>query len=310
MSDTAALGFRWAGALLDGLAAAGLRRVVVSPGSRSTPLDAGGAAPSRSAVQMVVDERSAAFFALGLAKAEGRPVALVATSGSAVANGRRRWSRRIWRATPLILLSADRPPELQDCGANQTMEQMGLFGGHVRAFHQLPPPEAEADWLAGFSARVMAVSHAPLAGPVHINVPLREPLTPLEDISPRRSAPTPCWLPGKLHLDAAALAGVESLLVGKGAIICGPGDFGRGFLRRRRSSWPDQRRRADFRRCPFGTAFPGQGRRKLLAHPDQVARNAPPFDWALRFGGDAGLPGDQRLAAAQSERHANRGFGA
>jgi len=284
VSEQAALGFRWAGALLDGLAGAGLRRVVVSPGSRSTPLALAALRHPDLQVQMIVDERSAAFFALGLARAEGRPVALVATSGSAIAN----WLPAVVEAdmsrTPLILLSADRPPELQDCGANQTMEQIGLFGGHVRAFHQLPPPEAETDWLAGFSARVMAASQAPLAGPVHVNVPLREPLTPPENISPSRSAPTPCWLPGKLQLDVAALAGVESLLVGKGAIICGPADLGVDF-----SSavikLADRVNAPIFADVLSGLRFRAKGGENVLAHPDQLARNAPPFDWALRFGG-------------------------
>ena len=284
MSETAALGFRWASALLNGLAAAGLRRVVVSPGSRSTPIALAALRLPALQVQMVVDERSAAFFALGLAKAEGLPVALVATSGSAVAN----WLPAVVEAdmsrTPLILLSADRPPELQDCGANQTMEQMGLFGGHVRAFHQLPPPEAEANWLAGFSARVMAVSQAPLAGPVHVNVPLREPLTPKENISPSRSAPTPCWLPGKLHLDAAALAGVESLLVGRGAIICGPGELGADFCAAV-IKLAERVKAPIFADVLSGLRFRAKGGESVLAHPDQVARNAPPFDWALRFGG-------------------------
>jgi 2-succinyl-5-enolpyruvyl-6-hydroxy-3-cyclohexene-1-carboxylate synthase len=186
--------------------------------------------------------------------------------------------------TPLILLSADRPPELQDCGANQTMEQMGLFGGHVRAFHQLPPPEAETGWLAGFSARVMAASQAPLAGPVHVNVPLREPLTPPANMALTRSAPTPNWLPGKLHLDATAQARIESLLVGKGAIICGPTDLGADFsaavikLAQRLNA-------PIFADVLSGLRFRAKGGDNVLAHPDQLARTAPPFDWALRFGG-------------------------
>ncbi len=309
VSEAAALGFRWAGALLDGLAAAGLRRVVVSPGSRSTPLALAALRHPDLQVQMIVDERSAAFFALGLARAEGRPVALVATSGSAIAN----WLPAVVEADmsrmPLILLSADRPPELQDCGANQTMEQIGLFGGHVRAFHQLPPPEAETDWLAGFSARVMAASQAPLAGPVHVNLPLREPLTPPGNMSPTRSAPTPTWLPGKLHLDAAAQASIESLLVGKGAIICGPSDLGADF-----SSAVDQARRpaqrADFRRCLIGTALPGEGRRQRAGASRSTRPQRAAFRLGVAFWRDAGVPWDQRLAATQPERPANRRLGA
>ncbi len=150
MSDAARLGYEWAQALLDGFARAGLRRVVASPGSRSTPLTLAALRHPDLAVDLIVDERSAGFFALGLAKAENCPVALIATSGSAIAN----WAPAVVEAdmgrVPLILLSADRPPELQDCGANQTMDQSALFGVHVRAFRQLPPPETRTRLAARF----------------------------------------------------------------------------------------------------------------------------------------------------------------
>ncbi|MFA5530557.1 MAG: thiamine pyrophosphate-binding protein, partial [Thiohalomonadaceae bacterium] len=134
MTDTAARNYRWAWALLDGLAAAGVRRVVLAPGSRSTPLALAALRHPLLTVHVSVDERAAGFFALGLARAEALPAVLIATSGSAIAN----WLPAVVEAdmgrVPLILLSADRPPELQDCGANQTMDQLGLFGRHVRAF--------------------------------------------------------------------------------------------------------------------------------------------------------------------------------
>jgi 2-succinyl-5-enolpyruvyl-6-hydroxy-3-cyclohexene-1-carboxylate synthase len=284
LSQTAELGYRWAWALLDGLAAAGLRRVVASPGSRSTPITLAALRHPDLQVHMIVDERSAAFVALGLTKAERVPAALIATSGSAVAN----WLPAVVEAdmarAPLILLSADRPPELQDCGANQTMDQTGLFGGHVRAFHQLPPPEADTGWLAGFSARAMAASRAPLAGPVHINLPLREPLTPTGTLLPSRPAPAPKWLPGKLQLDAGALANVETLLAGNGAIVCGSEDFGADF-RLAVTELAKPARAPIFADILSGLRFSAHRQEAILAHPDQVARNAPLFDWALRFGG-------------------------
>ncbi|KAB2918393.1 MAG: 2-succinyl-5-enolpyruvyl-6-hydroxy-3-cyclohexene-1-carboxylate synthase, partial [Dechloromonas sp.] len=122
MSDTGTLNFLWSQALVAGFAAAGATHAVLSPGSRSTPLAL--ALLRQPAVQctVVVDERCAAFFALGLAKASRRPVLLLATSGSAPAN----WLPAVIEASqsgvPLILLAADRPPELQGCGANQTIE--------------------------------------------------------------------------------------------------------------------------------------------------------------------------------------------
>ena len=283
MSETAELGFRWAWALLDGLAVAGLRRVVVSPGSRSTPLALAALRHPGLQVQVIVDERSAAFFALGLAKAERRPAALVATSGSAAAN----WFPAVVEAdmacAPLILLSADRPPELQNCGANQTMDQINLFGGHVRAFHQLPPAEVETGWLAGFSARVMEISQAPMAGPVHVNLPLREPLTP-KGPPPPRTGLGPRALSGKLRLDDERLGVVEALLAGRGVIVCGPNDLGADFhlvvteLARRV-------RAPIFADALSGLRFGAGGEEMVLAHPDQIARYAPPFDWVLRFGG-------------------------
>ena len=220
--------FRWAGALLDGLARSGVRRIVASPGSRSTPLTLAALRHPGLQTHVVLDERSAGFFGLGLAKAEKRPVVLIATSGSAIAN----WAPAVVEADmakiPLILLSADRPPELQDCGANQTMDQIGLFGRHVRAFHALPPPEEDASWLENFAARIVAQSLFPVSGPVHVNTPLREPLTPREP-APPAGAGGPEILRGRAGLDARQIQHVASLLRGRGIILCGPEDLGAEF---------------------------------------------------------------------------------
>ncbi|PKU21592.1 2-succinyl-5-enolpyruvyl-6-hydroxy-3-cyclohexene-1-carboxylic-acid synthase [Telmatospirillum siberiense] len=166
----------WAEALIGGLAAAGVARAVISPGSRSTPLALACLRHPSLSCRVLLDERTAAFFALGLARAEGRPVALICTSGSAVAN----WHPAVVEADlarlPLILLTADRPPELQDCGANQTIDQRGIFTAQLRACHLLPPAEVESDWLVHLAARAVSQSLWPLSGPVQINVPFREPL--------------------------------------------------------------------------------------------------------------------------------------
>ncbi|MGP0105879.1 2-succinyl-5-enolpyruvyl-6-hydroxy-3-cyclohexene-1-carboxylic-acid synthase [Rhodoblastus sp.] len=284
MSGEAELGFRWAHALLDGLAAAGLRRVVASPGSRSTPLTLAALRHPGLAVQMIVDERSAGFFALGLAKADGRPAALIATSGSAIAN----WAPAVVEADmgriPLILLSADRPPELHDCGANQTMDQIKLFGGHVRAFHQMPPPEAEMSWLSNFAARLMAESRAALAGPVHVNIPLREPLTPLGEPPKPPPATVPVFSRGALHVDEATLEGLGALLAGNGALVCGPDDLGPDF-RRAAMDLAERLGAPIFADLASGLRLGAGGRENILAYPDQIARAAPAFDWVLRFGG-------------------------
>jgi 2-succinyl-5-enolpyruvyl-6-hydroxy-3-cyclohexene-1-carboxylate synthase len=166
----------WASALVEGLVAAGVGWAVLSPGSRSTPLALACLRHPALTCRVLLDERTAAFFALGLAKAEGRPAVLIGTSGSAVAN----WHPAVVEADlarlPIILLSADRPPELQDCGANQTINQVGLFGPQLRACHALPPAESNAGWLAHLAARTVTQSLWPLPGPVQINVPFREPL--------------------------------------------------------------------------------------------------------------------------------------
>lgn len=285
MSDAATATYRWAWALIDALAAAGLRRLVMSPGSRSTPLTLAALRHPQLDVQVSVDERAAGFLALGLAKAEGRPVALVATSGSAVAN----WLPAVVEAdmgrVPLILLSADRPPELHDCGANQTMDQIGLFGRHVRAFHQLPPAEDDSRWLTGLAARSLAASLGPLPGPVHWNVPLREPLVPTEVPALAPSAAVPRALPSRLLPEPAALDTLAPLFAsGPGAIVCGPEDLGAEA----RAALVDAATRlrvpllADLLsglRC--GAADGGV----VLAHPDPVARSAPAVRWLLRFGG-------------------------
>ena len=286
MSDAATATYRWAWALIDALAAAGLRRVVVSPGSRSTPLTLAALRHPQLSVSVSVDERAAAFLALGLARAELAPVALIATSGSAVAN----WLPAVVEAdmgqVPLLLLSADRPPELHDCGANQTMDQAALFGRHVRAFHALPLAQEDTRWLAGLAARSLATSLGPLPGPVHWNIPLREPLVPAEvpALSPATATPLP--LPSRMAPTAEALATLTGLIAcGPGAIVCGPQDLGPAA----RSALVALATRlqvpvlADWLsglRCAAPAESP------VLAHPDQIARSAPAeARWLLRLGG-------------------------
>ncbi|MDD5240553.1 MAG: 2-succinyl-5-enolpyruvyl-6-hydroxy-3-cyclohexene-1-carboxylic-acid synthase [Sulfuricella sp.] len=232
--DIAIVNLRWAMALVEGLVASGVNRVVISPGSRSTPLALAFLRHPLVRGWIQVDERSAAFFALGLAKADRQPVVLVCTSGSAPAN----WFPAVIEAgygkTPLILLTADRPPELRDCGANQTIDQVGLFGSHVRASHELPPAAATAQALAAvrrLAARATDQSRWPLPGPVHINVPLREPLVPVgvlpewEVSAVPVSVSYPLMLPSQPEMSALAVA-----LSGRpGLIVCGEDAYGEQF---------------------------------------------------------------------------------
>ncbi len=143
-------------------------------------------APVDCACTCAIDERSAAFLALGLAKASGRPVPVVTTSGTATANLHPAVLEASLSGVPLLLLTADRPPELRGSGANQTVDQLALYGGAVRLFVELGAPEQRvgqnAYWRAT-TCRVLAAARGDLGsapGPVHVNVALRDPLVPAD----------------------------------------------------------------------------------------------------------------------------------
>ncbi len=171
----------WAELIAGSLADAGITVCVVSPGSRSTPLVAALAADKRLSLPTIIDERAAAFYALGVARATGAPCALVCTSGSAAAHYLPALVEASHAGIPLVVLTADRPPELQQCGASQTIDQRNLYGSFVRGAFELGAPTGSA--LAFRSVRramIQAITLAcgPAPGPVHINVPLRKPLEP------------------------------------------------------------------------------------------------------------------------------------
>ncbi len=171
----------WARVLVCALGDAGVAHAVISPGSRSTPLAAALAAQDEIAVHVVVDERAAGFFALGLARATRAPVAVVCTSGTAPAHYYPAVIEAAMAELPLVVVSADRPPELHDGGASQTIDQTRLFGAHVRAFVDLGPPDGSDLALRALRRRVaqtVLAATAPRRGPVHLNVPLRKPLEP------------------------------------------------------------------------------------------------------------------------------------
>ena len=174
----------WARVVAQTLEDAGVRLVIASPGSRSTPFLAA-LLRSRLRVIDVLDERAAAFVALGVARASGEPAAVLCTSGTAPGH----WMPAVLEASaacvPLILLSADRPTELSLCGAQQTVDQLGLFGSHVRFFADAGNPEAGEGSLAGLRrlvARAVSEACGPIPGPVHLNLRARKPLEPREPI--------------------------------------------------------------------------------------------------------------------------------
>ncbi len=177
--STADLNLAWARVLVDELIRGGVRHVCVSPGSRSAPLVVAVAERADLATSVHVDERSAGFFALGHARASGRPAALVCTSGSAGAHYLPAVIEAHMSRVPLVILTADRPPELRDTGAWQTIDQAHLFGRFARWFADLPPPTAGlVRYARSVAARAAATAAGRPAGPVHLNVPFREPLVP------------------------------------------------------------------------------------------------------------------------------------
>ncbi|MDX9707397.1 MAG: 2-succinyl-5-enolpyruvyl-6-hydroxy-3-cyclohexene-1-carboxylic-acid synthase, partial [Azospira sp.] len=266
--------------------------------------------------------RSAAWFALGRVKATRRPVALLCTSGTAVANWLPAVIEADLGALPLLLLSADRPPELHGWGANQTIAQAGLFAGQVRAAHDpgAPFPGFSPDWLRQLAARAVADSRWPLPGPVHLNLPLREPLLPAAPASvevhfpPSRTGFQPGFLPDlqpdlqpeswpgfqpiacarpELRPEAGAVRALaQTLAAGRGAIVCAEGCAGTGDP----AAFADAvSRLAERLGCPIlaeplsGLRF-GAHDRTHICHRhdlwlrDEGRRQTLRPDWVLRFG--------------------------
>jgi len=171
----------WAAALLDELARSGVRHVVIAPGSRSTPLVLAAHRNPDLIVHVGLDERSAAFFALGIGRASGHPAAVITTSGTAVANLLPAAVEADRAEVPLLLLTADRPRELRDGDANQSVRQPGIFSTCARAEWDLMHPEVSTGavtHLRAVACRAVAATRGSGAGPVHLNVPFRKPLEP------------------------------------------------------------------------------------------------------------------------------------
>jgi 2-succinyl-5-enolpyruvyl-6-hydroxy-3-cyclohexene-1-carboxylate synthase len=201
--------------LVDEFARAGLTDAVLAPGSRSAPLALALADDERIRLHVVLDERSAAFFALGVARASRRPTLVLCTSGTAAAHFHPAVLEADHARVPLVVCTADRPAELRDTGAPQTTDQIRLYGSAVRSFVDLPAdgdPAARAAWRP-IAARVWAEAAGPPAGPVHLNVAFREPLVPSRPeaasagIEPGRAEGRP-WITS--HRPSTALAAQEA----------------------------------------------------------------------------------------------------
>ena len=207
----------------------GVAQAVVSPGSRSTPLTLVLARHAKIEAIPVLDERSAAFFALGLARQHHRPTLLVCTSGTAGANYFPAVIEAQESRVPLIVVTADRPPEMRECASGQTIDQQRFFGSHVNWYHELAVPEAKLEllqYLRQTVAHAVARTRQPEAGPVQLNAPFRDPLVPVED-------GTAALLRGKIDTDffSMLVPSVPAIMggglpelprVARGVIIAGP----------------------------------------------------------------------------------------
>jgi 2-succinyl-5-enolpyruvyl-6-hydroxy-3-cyclohexene-1-carboxylate synthase len=250
----------WAWLLFDALEKAGVQDVIISPGSRSTPFVLAAARHPKLRCHDVIDERSAAFFALGQARVKGRPSLLLCTSGTAGAH----YLPAILEAgaahVPLLVLTADRPLELQDCAAPQTLDQTKLFGSHVRAFVELGLPDDQTDALRALRRRALQAVFtctSPVPGAVHLNARARKPLEPVPDTSPeavrrteqvRNVAGETLTVPvaPRLAPDATALAALARRIqkTERGLIVCGPAPLTHAGLR------------TDLARLAAATSFP------------------------------------------------------
>jgi 2-succinyl-5-enolpyruvyl-6-hydroxy-3-cyclohexene-1-carboxylate synthase len=220
-------GRRFALTLADELARAGVTDACLAPGSRSAPMALALAEHPRIRVHVHLDERSAAFFALGLAKRSGRPVVVLCTSGTAAANFHPAVLEADHARAPLLVLTADRPPELRGTGANQAADQLKLYGPAVRWFCEVGVPAddpAAGRYWRSLASRAWAEATGPPAGPVHLNLAFADPLVERDPAAPAPGRPDGApWTAAPSGVRAAAPGDVAALAE---AVRAGP----RGLL--------------------------------------------------------------------------------
>lgn len=222
---------RYIANFVDELVCSGLTHVVISPGSRSTPLAILFSEHEEITEHVLIDERSAAYFALGIAKETNKAVAIVCTSGTAAANYFPAIVEAYYARIPLVVLTADRPHELRGIGANQTINQMNMYGDFVKEFHEMAPPESTKQMLGyvrGRAARAVRKAEQGNPGPVHLNFPFREPLLPdlsLDNLWGENHGS--CYnvaYEGTKQLEQNQLKSLYAKIANKqkGLIVCGP----------------------------------------------------------------------------------------
>ncbi len=305
--DTGSLNLAWADALVSALVSAGLQHVVLAPGARSAPLALAVLRRPELTCHVVSDERAAGFFALGIGKASGRPAAVVCTSGTAAANLLPAIMEANLAGVPLLALTADRPAEAHGWGANQCVDQTRLYATQVRASHALPEPSTEVPlrYLSTLAARLLADCLAPQAGPVHVNIPFREPLLPTVLPDPP-ALPQPIdWLPAAPALpgDLGALA--QQLSSGNGVIVCGEARYPSGFATAL-AQLAAQLQAPILAEALANLRFGTHDKQHMLAHQSRFLRMAelPKPDWVLRLGRfPVSRPLEQWLASLHDTQH-------
>lgn len=222
---------RYTANFIDELAKCGLTYAVISPGSRSTPLAMTICEHPDIQEWIVVDERTAAYFALGMAKQTKTPVALICTSGTAAANYFPALIEAYYNRVPLIILTADRPHELRDIGAPQVIDQIKLFGDHVKWFHEMATPDVTEEmqsYVRTTANRAMHIAKTGNPGPVHVNFPFRDPLIPNFTIDKvwgnQERVAHHLMFEGKKQVVQQDLKRLSNKLttMSKGLIVCGP----------------------------------------------------------------------------------------
>ena len=213
---------------VDALAELGLRHACITPGSRSTPLALAIADHDQIADWSHHDERSSAFYALGMARTTGDPVVIVTTSGTAAAELYPAMIEARHSRVPLLALTADRPPSLRGTGAPQTIDQVKLYGTAPKWFHETEVPEAGKDHHGAARTLAMQTWSAlfdGVPGPVHVNMPFDEPLVPDGSDSPASRGAGLAYRRGRLNPDEKTLAAIAGRLsASKTLIVCGPQD--------------------------------------------------------------------------------------
>jgi 2-succinyl-5-enolpyruvyl-6-hydroxy-3-cyclohexene-1-carboxylate synthase len=275
-------------AFVDELARCGMRAACTSPGSRCAPLVLSLAAEPRLRCHSHIDERCAGFFAVGLAKASGLPVAVVCTSGTAAAELLPAAVEAREARVPLLLLTADRPPELRDSGAGQTIDQLKLFGGAAKWFFEVGVHEttdlARLRWIRSLACRAYWTALEGRPGVVHLNFPLREPLTseeelPRDDTGRAQGAPYISRPPARLEAPGAMVTLYELMRAARRGVVVA----GRDERERKLPERPAGPRTAGEAAAAFGAAAgwpvladPLSGARRggaAIAHYDHLLRD-------------------------------------